>query len=190
MRGERGAARTADAGVPSALEDNERRAAARSSSTSGNTLSASIPIVEVTEEGEENGLASMLAELLRQNLAARTVARRRCAAMRGSVVLHARDADVTITLEFRGHEVRVHDGPVADPDATIRADADAIVTMSRLPIRTAFELPIFDPRDARDREALAAWREALRTGQIDTAVHRLRAVPLLLRLTSILSVGT
>lgn len=62
--------------------------------------------------------------------------------------------------------------------------------MSRLPLRTAWELPLFDPRAASDRDALAAWGTVLREGQVHTVVHRARAVPLLLRFTSILSVGT
>jgi hypothetical protein len=146
--------------------------------------------IRITDEAEENGLVQMLAELLRQNLAARPVARARFASMKGRIVLHARDADVTLTLDFRGGAVILHDGALPEADATIEADADAIVTMSRLPLRTTWELPLFDLRAERDRDALAAWRTVLREGQVHTVVHRARALPLLLRFTSILSVGT
>jgi hypothetical protein len=146
--------------------------------------------VRITDDAEENGLVQMLAELLRQNLEARPVARARFAAMHGRIVLHARDAEVTLTLDFRGGTVILHDGALPEADATIEADADAIVTMSRLPLRTAWELPLFDPRSERDRDALAAWGTVLRSGQVHTVVHRPRALPLLLRFTSILSVGT
>jgi hypothetical protein len=146
--------------------------------------------VRLAPEAEENGLAHMLADLLRQNLAARPVARARFAEMRGRIVLHARDAEVTLTFDFRGGFVVLHDGPLPSPDATIEADADAIVTMSRLPLRTRWELPIFDPRDARDRAALDAWRAVMREGQVHTVPHSARAIPLLVRFTSILSVGT
>ncbi len=155
------------------------------------TPASSTPVdVRTTDEAAENGLVQMLAELLRQNLAARPVARARFAAMKGRIVLHARDAEVTLTLDFRRGSVVLHDGALPEADATIEADADAIVTMSRLPLRTPWELPLFDPRSERDREALAAWRAVFREGQVHTVVHRARAVPLLLRFTSILSVGT
>jgi len=155
------------------------------------SAASELPVdVRITDDAEANGLVQMLAELLRQNLAARPVARARFAAMRGRIVLHARDAEVTLTLDFRAGTVILHDGALPDPDATIEADADAIVTMSRLPIRTGWELPIFDLRSANDRDALAAWRVVLGEGQVHTTVHRPRALPLVLRFTSILSVGT
>ncbi len=156
-------------------------------------MSAFVPAridVRLTDDAQDNGLANMLAELLRQNLEARPVARARCAAMKGRIVLHARDAEVTMTLDFRGDAVIIHDGAIEGADATIEADADAIVTMSRLPIRTRFELPIFNPASDRDRDALGAWRTVLAEGQVHTVVHRARAVALLMRFTSILSVGT
>jgi hypothetical protein len=146
--------------------------------------------VRLTDDAQDNGLANMLADLLRQNLDARPVARERCAAMKGRIVLHARDAEVTMTLDFRGDAVIIHDGAIENPDATIEADADAIVTMSRLPLRTRWELPVFNPASERDRDALAAWRTVLVDGQVHTVVHRARAIPLLARFTSILSVGT
>jgi hypothetical protein len=146
--------------------------------------------VRLAPGAEENGLAQMLADLLRQNLESRPVARARFAAMRGRIVLHARDAEVTLTLDFRGAFVVLHDGALPSPDATIEADADAIVTMSRLPLRTRWELPIFDPRDARDRDAWAAWRGVVGGDHVHTVPHRARALPLLLRFTSVLSVGT
>ncbi len=153
-------------------------------------MSALASQVRLAPGAEENGLAHMLADLLRQNLEARAVARARFGAMRGRIVLHARDADVTLTLEFGGGFVVLHDGALPSPDATIEADADAIVTMSRLPLRTRWELPLFDPRDARDRDAWAAWRGVFAGDQVHTVPHRPRAIPLLLRLTSVLSVGT
>jgi hypothetical protein len=153
-------------------------------------MSALATEVRLAPGAEENGLANMLADLLRQNLEARPVARARFEAMRGRIVLHARDAEVTLTLDFGGGFVVLHDGALPSPDATIEADADAIVTMSRLPLRTRWELPIFDPRDERDRDAWAAWRGVLAGAQVHTVPHRPRAIPLLLRFTSVLSVGT
>jgi hypothetical protein len=146
--------------------------------------------VRLAPGAEENGLAQMFSDLLRQNLEARPVARARFAAMRGRIVLHARDAEVTMTLDFRAGYVVVHDGALPSPDATIEADADAIVTMSRLPLRTRWELPLFDPRDSRDRDAFEAWRVVLRENQVHTVAHHPRAIPLLVRFTSVLSVGT
>ena len=86
---------------------------------------------------EPSGLASMVAELIEQNLA-RVPARR--ALLRPSVVvLDAPDADVTVFLRIGPGEVRVGDGDVPDADLRVRADSGRLLDLTTAPLR--FGLP-------------------------------------------------
>jgi hypothetical protein len=102
--------------------------------------------VTVTVVGPEpSGLASMVAELIEQNLA-RDPERR--ALLRPSVVvLDAPDADVTVFLRIAPGEVRVGDGDVPDAHLSIRADSGRLLDLTTAPLR--FGLP--DPFSAEGR---------------------------------------
>ena len=74
---------------------------------------------------EPSGLASMVAELIEQNLAR---APERRALLRPSVaVLDAPDADVTVFLRIAPGEVRIGDGDVPDAHLRIRADSGRLL---------------------------------------------------------------
>ena len=92
----------------------------------------------VTIEGpEQGGFASLVADLLEQNLA-RDPARRRL--LRWSViVLEAADADVLVHLRTRPDGVRVGDGDVPDAHLRIAADAERLLDLTTVPLR--FGLP-------------------------------------------------
>lgn len=86
---------------------------------------------------EPSGLASMVGELIEQNLA-RDPERR--ASLRPSVVvLDAADADVTVFLRIAPGEVRVGDGDVPDAHLRIRADSGRLLDLTNAPLR--FGLP-------------------------------------------------
>ena len=94
---------------------------------------------------EPSGLASMVGELIEQNLA-RDPARR--ALLRPSVVvLDAPDADVTVYLRIQRNDVRVGDGDVPDAHLRIRSDAERLLDLTRAPLR--FGLPDLRRRDGR-----------------------------------------
>ncbi|MBA3737848.1 MAG: hypothetical protein H0W97_04725 [Actinobacteria bacterium] len=90
--------------------------------------------MKVTVVGPEpSGLASMVAELLEQNLA-RDPARREL--LRPSVVvLDASDADVTVFLRIAPEEVRVGDGNVPDAHLAIRAESGRLLDLTTAPLR-------------------------------------------------------
>jgi hypothetical protein len=94
--------------------------------------------VTVTVEGPTpSGFASLVADLLEQNLA-RDPARRRL--LRWSViVLEAADADVLVHLRTRPDGVRVGDGDVPDAHLRIAADAGRLLDLTTVPLR--FGLP-------------------------------------------------
>lgn len=92
----------------------------------------------VTTVGPEpSGLASMVAELIEQNLSRDPG---RLALLRPSVVvLDAQDADVTVFLRIAPGEVRIGDGRVPDAHLSIRADSGRLLDLTTTPIR--FGLP-------------------------------------------------
>src|SRR5579883_1610654 len=122
--------------------------------------------IELAPGAEENGLAMMLADLVRQNLDAKPHKKGDFDALRGSVSIVADDADVALTLRFeRGGRLTIHDGIVGIPDVTIRGPSEAVLALSNMPLATPLGLPIPDPRD---REALKTVRTimgAMRAGK-------------------------
>jgi hypothetical protein len=89
---------------------------------------------------EPSGLASMVADLIEQNLA-RDPARR--ALLRKSVaVLEAPDADVTVFLRIERDGVRVGDGDVPDAHLRIRSDSGRLLDLTTAPLRGGLPDPL------------------------------------------------
>jgi hypothetical protein len=86
---------------------------------------------------EPSGLASMVADLIEQNLA-RDPARRRLLHP-SVVVLDAPDAEVTVFLRIDPGDVRVGDGDVPDANLRIGADSGRLLDLTTAPLR--FGLP-------------------------------------------------
>ena len=94
--------------------------------------------MSVTVVGPEpSGLASMVAELIEQNLS--RVPGRRALLRPSVVVLDAPDADVTVFLRIAPGEVRVGDGDVPDAHLRIRTDSGRLLDLTTAPVR--FGLP-------------------------------------------------
>jgi len=127
---------------------------------------------------EPSGLASMVAELIEQNLA-RDPARR--ALLRPSVVvLDAPDADVTVFVRIGRDDVRVGDGDVPDAHIRVRSESGRLLELTTAPLR--FGLP--DPMKPQGRAVV--WD--LVRGRLH--IRGLVAHPLrLARLTKLLSVA-
>ena len=108
------------------------------------------PDVQLAPGAEENGLAVMLADLLRQNLEAKPHKQGDFAALRGSVAIVAEDADVALTLRFeRGGKLTIHDGILGIPDVTIRGPSEAVLALSNMPQATTWGCPSPTPATAR-----------------------------------------
>jgi hypothetical protein len=142
--------------------------------------------VQLAPDARENGLATMLAELLRQNLEAKPHKKKDFAAIGGIVAIVADDADVALTLSFeqRGR-LTIHDGIVGIPDVTIRGPSEIIMALSNLPLATRLGLPI--PRDREAMRTVGTVVRAVRDGKLHVygmALHPL----LLMKLTRIMSI--
>lgn len=98
--------------------------------------------IELGRDAEDNGLATMLAMLMTQNLHDHPERRKILHRAKGRVAIIAEDADVAVTLELRHGICVVHGGLVGIPDVTLRGGFEQIGDLSRMEM--AGVLP--DPR--------------------------------------------
>ena len=78
-------------------------------------------------EGAESGLANIVQQYLEQNLEESEQRRRRALGLRGRVAMTAADHEVTVTLDFRGEEIVIFDGPQEPLQASIAGPNRALV---------------------------------------------------------------
>jgi hypothetical protein len=147
------------------------------------------PDVQLAPGAEGNGLAIMLADLVRQNLDAKPHKKDDFAAIGGSVSIVADDADVALTMKFeRGGRLMIHDGIVGIPDVTIRGPSDGILALSNMPLATRLGLPIPNPKDRESVRAVRSVLGLMREGKLHVygmAFH----LPLIMKLTRVMSVN-
>jgi hypothetical protein len=145
------------------------------------------PNVELAPDAHENGLATMLADLVRQNLDAKPHKKADFVALRGQVAIVADDVDVALTLSFDRGKLTIHDGIVGIPDVTIRGPSEAIMALSNLPLATPLGLPIPNPRDREAVLAVGTVMRAVRQGRL--RVYGMAFHPVLLvKLTRVMSI--
>jgi len=97
--------------------------------------------VTITVVGSEpSGLASMVADLIEQNLARDPA--RRALLRRSFAVLDAPDADVTVFLRIERDGVRVGDGDVPDAHLRIRSDSGRLLDLTTAPLRWGLPDPL------------------------------------------------
>lgn len=105
------------------------------------------PEISVDRSAEENGLANMVAELLRVNIESSPHKRAVFSRMKGPVGLWATDAEVKVTLAFDRGRCVVHDGIPEGTAVTVRADSDSILELSN--VRLVGGLPFYFDRAGR-----------------------------------------
>jgi putative sterol carrier protein len=71
------------------------------------------------DDDATSGLASIVQQLLEQQLADSTQRRARASRLRGRIRLTATDYDTSVTVDFRGDEIAISDGSAGPLDATI-----------------------------------------------------------------------
>lgn len=140
-----------------------------------------VPSVLLAPGVADAGLAAMLADLVRLNLAQDPRKRRDFERLEAVVVIEATDAEIAVTLEFARGSLTVHAGPRPTPRVRISADSQTILELARLKI--VLGLPMVFGSQGR---ALLA---KLRDGSL--RISPLRGnLGMLLRLTRLLSVHT
>ncbi len=147
------------------------------------------PDVALAPGAEDNGLAIMLADLVRQNLEAKPQKLGDFEALGGTVSIVADDADVVLTLRFeKGGKLRIYDGIVGIPDVTIRGPADAILALSNMPLATRLGLPIPDPNDLQEVKTVRELFGLMKEGKLHV-YGMLFHLPLVMKLTRVMSIN-
>ena len=148
------------------------------------------PSISLAPGAEHNAFATMLADLVRQNLESKphktkdfdALARGRGA----TIALVADDAEVALTLEFRGGRLVLHDGIKGVPDVAVRGTADQIMALSNVPLTRPLALPI--PTDRTALDVLVEMVRATRTGELKV-LGMFGNLRVLSRLTRVMSVN-
>lgn len=146
------------------------------------------PLIELAPGAENNGFATMLADLVRQNLEAKPHKVRDFQAITGSVAIVAEDAEVALTLVFRHGQLVVHDGIQGVPDVTVRGSSDVIMAMSNVPLTRRFGLPLPARADRQGRATLREIGAAMRAGAFH-AYGMPFHVPMMVHLTRVMLVN-
>jgi len=128
----------------------------------------------------------MLADLVRQNLESKPHKKKDFDRLSGTVALVADDADVALTLEFKGGSLVLHDGIRNVPDVTVRGTSDAIMALSNVPLTRPLALPL--PTDRSSYEVMRDMVRASRTGEL-RIFGLFRHFALMSRLTRVMSVN-
>jgi hypothetical protein len=144
--------------------------------------------IDLAPGAEDNGLASMLADLVRQNLEAKPHKVPDFDALDGTVAIVAEDADVCLTLHFESGRLTIHDGIVGIPDVAIRGTSDTIMAMSNMPLTRPLGLPIPDPRDKAQVAVSQSVMAAMRSGELKMYGALLHP-GLVVRLTRVMSIN-
>jgi hypothetical protein len=110
--------------------------------------------IELNPDAQHNGLACMLAELIRANVAQHPQKQELLNTTRGSVAIVAEDAQVALTLLFDTHGLTIHDGIHGIPNVTIRAQSGDISKLSLMQFVSPFGMPKLS--DATTRELVTA----------------------------------
>ncbi|NMC70777.1 MAG: SCP2 sterol-binding domain-containing protein [Myxococcales bacterium] len=134
-------------------------------------------LIVVTPGAEANGLAAMVADLVRQNLAAHPDRLADLARLDLWLGLRAPDIEVELTLVFAGGRLTVVDGVLPRAEATVTATSEAVLELSLLRVGRS-GLPIV--WDAAGRKVLRRLVSGeLRLRGLGAAGRLLRVVRLL-----------
>lgn len=95
-------------------------------------------MIELGKGTEENGLANILFELLRQNIARMPEKINDLQKLNTTVSLSANDIDVSVFLKFADGKLMIEDKTSADPEIEIDADSETILELSKIRIIMGF----------------------------------------------------
>ncbi len=144
--------------------------------------------IDLAPGADENGLANMLAGLVRQNLEDKPHKQADFSALSGRVAIVADDIDVALTMRFeRGGKLTIYDGIDGIPQVTIHGPSEAILALSNMPLATPLGLPIPDPRDSESVKSVRTVLGATFSGQLHVYGMALHA-PMVMRLGRIMSI--
>ncbi len=99
------------------------------------------PIIDLAEGTEENPLAVLLADRIRQNVARSARKQNDFRALRGSVLVVAQDTTQTLTMRFDHGRLTIHDGTVGIPSVTLCGDEVVLRRLANIGLSRRLRLP-------------------------------------------------
>ncbi len=157
--------------------------------TPGENVLCPGPVMDIAlaPGADENGLAVMLSQLVRQNLETNPHKMPDFEALSGVIAIVAEDAEVALTLCFDRGDLRIHDGVLGVPDVVIYGTSDTIMALSNMPLNRQ-GLPIPRRDDKAGQELVRSVFRALfrRQFRIEGMLFHL---PMLMHLTKVMSVN-
>lgn len=100
--------------------------------------------VELDDKARENGLATMISQLIEDNLKRNRWKEKDASQVRSEIFIYANDADVKVSLSFRKDKVLVFDGEVYNPDIEIYGATADLIDLSRIRLIAPLFLPLLD----------------------------------------------
>lgn len=142
------------------------------------------PIVDLAPGADDNPLAARFADRIRERVRDRPRQARIFRALRGAVLLVAKDTGTALTMRFDHGRLTLHDGTIGIPTVTFLADEAVLLGLGEIPLTRWLGLPI--PTGAASR---AAWRRWVgRLVGDDLTIYGLLAHPrMVLRVLGLLS---
>ncbi|WP_206079509.1 hypothetical protein [Polyangium spumosum] len=99
------------------------------------------PIIDLAEGTEENTLALLLADRIRQNVSRSARKKQDFRALRGSVLVVAQDTTQTLTMRFDHGRLTIHDGTVGIPSVTLCGDEAVLRRLVNVGLSRWLRLP-------------------------------------------------
>jgi hypothetical protein len=145
------------------------------------------PLIDLAPGAEGSPLAVRLADLVRGNLRVRPAKLADFRALRGTVLIVARDTGDSLTMRFDHGRLTIHDGAVGVPTVSLLADLDDLFAISDVPLTRIGRLPIPRPGDPIGRARVGRLAGLVASGELK--IYGLAAHPrFVLRLLRVVSV--
>ncbi len=145
------------------------------------------PLIDLAPGAEASPLAVRLADLVRGNLRVRPAKLADFRALRGTVLIVARDTGDSLTMRFDHGRLTIHDGAVGIPSVSLLADLDDLLCIADVPMTRIGRLPLPRPGDRSGRERVGRIMSLVSSGELK--IYGLLAHPrLVLRLLRVISV--
>jgi hypothetical protein len=148
------------------------------------------PSISLAPGAENNAFATMLADLVRQNLESKPHKTKDFDALargRGATIARGgAHAEGARPRQFRDGRLVLHDGIKGVPDVAVRGTADQIMALSNVPLTRPLALPI--PTDRTALDVLVEMVRATRSGELKV-LGMFGNFRVLSRLTKVMSVN-
>lgn len=100
------------------------------------------PTIVLAPDARDVGLATMLADLVRQSIEQNPKKRVDFDRLDTVIHIHVRDAEVTVSLVFESGRLAVHGGAHGEPRIRISADAEAVLALCMVKIVAGVPHPL------------------------------------------------